>query len=159
DDGAVRATTRVVGQPLPRFDAPGKVTGGAVYAADFAMPGMLFGKIVRSREAHGRLLRVDTARAMTLAGVRAVITAADVANVRYGGAVKEETVFARDTIRFAGQPVAAIAATTPEAAEAGAAMVTVKAEPLPPVLDLTAALAPGAPLVHEAWQTYPAIPI
>ena len=58
---------RVVGQPLPRMDAPGKVTGTAVYAADFALPGMLVGRVVRSREPHARLVRVDTSRAAAIA--------------------------------------------------------------------------------------------
>ncbi len=150
---------RVVGQRLPRLDAPGKVTGTAVYAADFALPGMLHGKVLRSREAHARLLGVDAARARTLPGVRAVITAADVPDVRYGGALKDETVFARDKVRYVGQPVAAVAAATREAAEAALAAIDVAYEPLPAVFDVEAALAPGAPLIHEAWPTYTAIPI
>lgn len=151
--------TRVVGKSLPRFDAPGKVTGTAVYAADFALPGMLHGKIVRSSEPHARLRRVDPSRALAIAGVRAVITAADVPDVRYGGAIKDETVFARDKVRYVGQPVAAVVATTPEVALAGAEAVEAEYEPLPPVFDVAAALAPGAPLIHEAWQDYTAIPI
>ncbi|MBI4271231.1 MAG: xanthine dehydrogenase family protein [Candidatus Rokubacteria bacterium] len=151
--------TRVVGQSLPRMDAPGKVTGTAVFAADFALPGMLHGKILRSREPHARLVRIDAERARALPGVRAVLTAADIPDVRYGGALKDETVFARDRVRYVGQPVAAVAATTREAAEAALAAIDVVYDPLPAVLDLAAALAPGAPLVHEAWATYTAIPI
>jgi CO/xanthine dehydrogenase Mo-binding subunit len=150
---------RVVGKSLPRMDAPGKTTGTAVYAMDFALPGMLHGKVLRSREAHARLVRVDGGRARALPGVRAVITAADVPDVRYGGALKDETVFARDKVRYVGQPVAAVAAATREAAEAALAAIDVVYEPLPAVLDVEAALQPGAPLVHEAWQTYTAIPI
>ena len=150
---------RVVGKRLPRFDAPGKVTGTAVYAADFALPGMLFGRIVRSTEPHARIVRVDVARARALPGVRAVITAADIPDARYGGALKDETVFAQAKVRYVGQPVAAVAATTAEAAEAAAAAVEIVYEKLPPVFDLDAALAPGAPLVHEEWQSYAGIPI
>jgi len=152
-------TPRVVGRSLPRMDAPGKVTGTAVYAADFALPGMLHGRILRSREPHARLVRVDTGRARALPGVRAVLAAADVPDVRYGGALKDETVFARERVRYVGQPVAAVAATTRDAAEAALAAIEVVYDPLPAVLDLEAALAPGAPLVHEAWETYAAIPI
>lgn len=152
-------TTRVVGKPLPRLDASGKVTGTAIYAADFALPGMLYGKVLRSAEPHARLVRVDVSRTFRIPGVRAVITAADVPDARYGGALKDETVFARDKVRYVGQPVAAVAATTPEAAEAGVAAIEAAYEPLTPVFDLAAALAPGAPLVHEAWQTYSALPI
>src|SRR5215813_5656139 len=97
-------TTRVVGKPLPRFDAPGKVSGTAVYAADFALPGMLHGKIARSPSPHARIVRIDVERARALPGVRAVITAADVPDVRFGAAVKDETVFARDKVRYIGQP-------------------------------------------------------
>src|SRR5438034_185837 len=159
EDNTMSTGPRVVGQRLPRLDAPGKVTGTAVYAADFALPGMLHGKVLRSREAHARLLGVDAARARTLPGVRAVITAADVPDVRYGGALKDETVFARDKVRYVGQPVAAVAATTRGAAEAALAATDVPYEPLPAVFDVEAALAPGAPLIHEAWPTYTAIPI
>ncbi|HEU5169441.1 MAG TPA: xanthine dehydrogenase family protein molybdopterin-binding subunit, partial [Gemmatimonadales bacterium] len=151
--------TRVVGKSLPRLDAAGKVTGTAVYAADFALPGMLWGKVVRSREPHARIARLDMERARRMPGVRAVLAAADVPAVRYGGALKDETVFARDKVRYVGQPVAAVAAVTSEAAEAAAAAVEVTYEPLTPVLDLAAALAPGAPLVHEDWRAYTAIPI
>ena len=149
----------VVGKSLPRFDAPGKVTGTAVYAADFALPGMLVGKVFRSTQAHARLVSLDVGRARALPGVRAVIGAADVPEVRYGGGLKDETIFAVGKVRYVGQPVAAVAATTPEAAEAALAAIEVVYEPLPAVLDLEAALAPGAPLVHEEWQSYTAIPI
>jgi len=150
---------RVVGKSLPRMDGAGKVTGTAVYAADFALPGMLVGKVFRSAEPHARIMRLDTARARALPGVRAVMTAADVPDVRYGGALKDETVFARSKVRYVGQPVAAVAATTPEAADTALAAIEVVYESLPAVLDLDAALAPGAPLIHEEWASYTAIPI
>jgi len=150
---------RVVGKSLPRMDGAGKVTGTAVYAADFALPDMLVGKVFRSTEPHARIVRLDTARARALPGVRAVMSAADVPDVRYGGALKDETVFARGKVRYVGQPVAAVAATTPEAAEAALAAIEVVYEPLPAVFDLDAALAPGAPLIHEEWASYTAIPI
>src|SRR2546427_8183993 len=95
---------RVVGKSLPRMDGAGKVTGTAVYAADFAQPGMLVGKVFRSTEPHARIVRVDTARARALPGVRAVMTAADVPDVRYGGALQGETVFARGKVRYVCPP-------------------------------------------------------
>src|SRR5215471_16476039 len=115
--------TRVVGKPLPRFDAPGKVSGSAVYGADFALPGMLHGKVFRSAASHAKIASLDVSRARALPGVRAVITAADVPHVRYGGAVKDETVFATDKVRYIGQPVAAVAASTLEAANAALAAI------------------------------------
>jgi CO/xanthine dehydrogenase Mo-binding subunit len=150
---------RVVGKSLARLDASGKVTGTAVYAADFTLPGMLHGRIFRSTEPHARIVRLDLSRARQVPGVRAVISAADVPDVLYGGAVKDEPVFARDKVRYAGQPVAAVAAATPEAADAALGAIDVSYAPLPAVLDLDAALAPGAPLVHEQWRSYTAIPI
>src|SRR5438093_3273268 len=151
--------TRIVGRSVPRMDAPGKVTGTAIYAADFALPGMLYGKVLRSHEPHARLVRIDASRAARLPGVRAVITAADVPDVRYGGSVKDERVFARERIRFAGQPLAAVAATSLDAAATALAAIEVVCGPLPPVLDVAAALAPGAALVHEGWASYTALPI
>ncbi len=153
------AATRVVGQSLPRMDAPGKATGTATYAADFALPGMLHGAILRSTEPHSRLVRVDTSRAAKVPGVRAIIAAGDVPDVRYGGAVKDETVFARDKVRYVGQPLAAVAATTLAAATAALAEIQVVYEPLTPVFDLDAALATGATLIHEDWAEYAALPI
>src|SRR5215470_16721285 len=133
--GGLEVTMRVVGKPLPRVDAPGKVSGTAVYAADFALPGMLCGRVLRSTLPHARILRLDVTRACALPGVRAVITAADVPDVRYGAAVKDEPVFARDVVRYVGQPIAAVAAVTPEAAEAAVATIEAVYAPLTPVLD------------------------
>ena len=149
----------MVGQSLPRIDAPGKVTGTPVYAADFALPGMLYGTVcaagsrTRASCASTPAARRDARRA------RGHHRRRRPADVRYGGSVKDEEVFARDRIRFAGQPLAAVAATTLEAADAALAAIDVEYEPLPPVFDLAAALAPGAPLVHEGWAGYTALPI
>src|SRR2546422_9347274 len=98
------------------MDGAGKVTGTAVYAADFALPGMLVGKVFRSTEPHARIVRVDTARARALPGVRAVMTAADVPDVLYGGAPKDEEAFAPGQRGHVGQPGAAVRATTPHGA-------------------------------------------
>src|SRR5262249_44848178 len=149
--GGRKTMTRVVGRSLPRVDAPGKVTGTAIYAADFALPGMLWGKVLRSSEPHARIVRLDVSHALSQPGVRAVISAPDAPEVRCGAAVKDETVFARERVRYVGQPLAAVAATTPEAAEAALGAIEVVLEPLAPVLDLTGALSPGAPLVHDEW--------
>jgi CO/xanthine dehydrogenase Mo-binding subunit len=150
---------RTVGRRVPRMDAHAKVTGTAVFAADFTLPGALHGAIFRSTEAHARIVSIDTRRAAALPGVRAVIAAPDVPDVRYGGALKDETVFAKDRVRYIGQPVAAVAATTRDAAAAALAAIDVRYEPLPAVFEAEAAMAPGAPLVHPDWQTYTAIPL
>src|SRR2546425_9429254 len=142
---------RVVGKSLPRMDGAGKVTGTAVYAADVALPGMLVGKVFRSTEPHARIVRVDTARARALPGVRAVMTAADVPDVRYGGALKDETGFARSKVRYVGQPVAAVAGATPEAADAAPAAIEGVYESLPPLPHPDAALGPRAPPIPAEW--------
>ncbi len=91
--------------------------------------------------------------------MRAVITAADVPDVRYGGGVKDEKVFARERVRFAGQPLAAVAAGRRRPPTRRWPRSRSVCEPLPAVVDVAAALAPGAPLVHEGWAGYTALPI
>jgi CO/xanthine dehydrogenase Mo-binding subunit len=150
---------RVVGKRVPRLDAYGKVTGKTVFGVDFALPGMLHGRVVRSPYPHARIVSIDVTRAAALSGVRTIIAARDVPDIRYGGSLKDEPIFARDHARYAGQPVAAVAAVTPEVAVAALAAIDVRWEPLPPVFDPEEAMAPGAPLVHENWEQYAALPI
>ena len=98
---------RVAGKRLSRLDGVGKVTGSHVYAADFVLPGMLFGKVLRSPHAHARIVRLDVARARALPGVRCVMTAADLPAIRFGTAVKDRPVLAHGEVRFAGRDGAA----------------------------------------------------
>ena len=150
---------RIAGRRLPRPDGIGKVTGKHIYAADFALPGMLFGKVFRSPVAHALIKRLETRRALALPGVKAVITAAEIPAVRFGQAVKDTTVLATDRVRFAGHPIAAVAATSLECAEDALAAIEVEFAPLPAVLDPEAALADDAPLLHADWPSYKALPI
>ena len=149
---------RVAGRRLPRMDGIGKVTGKHVYAADFTLAGMLFGKILRSARAHALSRRLDTSRAAAMPGVRAVITAADIPAVRFGQAVRDTTVFALDRVLFIGHPIAAVAAVSLEIAERALATIDVEYEDLPAVFDMEAALE-SAVLVHPEWATYKALPI
>lgn len=149
----------VVGHRLPRLDGATKATGRFVYGADFTLPGTLYGKVLRSSVPHARLRSIDTSVARAMPGVRAVITQADVPQVRYGNAVKDQTVFALDTVRFIGHPLAAVAADTGEIAERALTAIRVELEPLPPLYDPEAALAPDAPLLHPDWQSYTALPV
>jgi CO/xanthine dehydrogenase Mo-binding subunit len=155
----LRNAKTVAGRRLPRLDGVPKVTGRFVYGADVMLPGTLHGKVLRSVAPHARLLRIDTRRARTIPGVRAVITSADIPRVRYGNAIKDQTVFATDIVRFVGHPLAAVAATSLEIAERALAMIDVELEPLPPLYDPEAALAATAPLLHPDWASYTAIPI
>ena len=103
-------TYRVIGKAIPRVDGPEKVTGRAQYAADVSLPGLLWGKALRSPYPHARILSIDTSEARRLPGVHAVITAADIADVPYGRTLKDISVLARDRVRFAGERVAAVVA-------------------------------------------------
>lgn len=150
---------RVIGQRLARIDGLGKVTGRAGYAADIVLPGMLFGRIFRSTVPHALIRRLDVSRALSLPGVRAVVTAADLPNARYGQAVKDTPVLATDRVQFVGHPVAAIAATSLEIAEAALSAIEVEYEPLPAVFDPEQALAPDSVLIHPQWQSYDALPV
>ena len=150
---------RVAGKRLNRIDGIGKVTGKHVYAADFALPGMLFGKILRSGEAHARIARLDVAKALSLPGVRSVLTAQDIPQIRFGTAIKDRTMFAEGEVRFRGEAIAAVAATSLEIAEAAVRAIEIEYEPLPAVFDPEEALLPGAPLVHAGWNDYQALPV
>lgn len=150
---------RVAGKRLKRIDGIGKVTGKHVYASDFALPGMLFGKILRSSEAHARIVRLDVAKAAALPGVRCVLTAKDIPQIRFGTAIKDRPVFADGVVRFRGEAIAAVAATSLETAESAVRAIEIAYEPLPAVFDPEEALRPGAPLVHAAWRDYQALPV
>jgi CO/xanthine dehydrogenase Mo-binding subunit len=149
---------RVAGQRLPRLDGIGKVTGKHVYAADFTLPGMLFGKVLRSRRAHALIRKLDISRAAAITGVRGIITSADIPAVRFGQAVRDTSVFALDRVLFAGHPIAAVAATSLEIAEQAIAAIDVEFEDLPTLFDPEAALDSNI-RIHPDWETYKALPI
>jgi CO/xanthine dehydrogenase Mo-binding subunit len=150
---------RVAGRRLNRIDGIGKVTGTHVYAADFALPGMLFGKVLRSPHPHARIMRLDVSKARALAGVRTVLTASDLPAIRFGTAVKDRAILAQGEVRFVGEAIAAVAATSLEIAEQAVGLIEVDYAPLPAVFDMEAAMATDAPLVHADWQGYQALPV
>ncbi|MGE0698200.1 MAG: xanthine dehydrogenase family protein molybdopterin-binding subunit [Hyphomicrobiaceae bacterium] len=150
---------RVVGQRLPRVDAGERVTGRAIYPADLVRPGMLHGAVLRSPHAHARIRRIDTARALALKGVKAVVTGADFPAIApntiipFGetGAdlwVAAVIVIARDKALWIGHPVAAVAAIDPHVAAEALALIEVDYEVLPVAASIEAAMAPGAPILH-----------
>lgn len=149
---------RIIGKSFPRLDASGKVSGKAVYGTDFAMQGMLHGKLVSSPIASGEILSIDVEQAMALPGVYAVVTATDIPAQRYGSFVKDMEVFASKRVNFVGQPVAAVVARTVEEAEIAAKAVIVKYKELAAVFSTEEAVQPNAPLVHPEWQEYKAVP-
>jgi CO/xanthine dehydrogenase Mo-binding subunit len=149
----------VAGRRLPRLDAPVKVTGTQVYGADFALPGMLHGKLFRSPVPHASIRGVDVRAALAIDGVRAVITAADIPPTRYGPAVKDMPALATDRVRYIGEPIAAVAAVSAEVAEQAVAAIQAAFKPLPALFEPEAALAKNAPLLHPEWESYAGLPV
>ncbi|HXG52113.1 MAG TPA: xanthine dehydrogenase family protein molybdopterin-binding subunit [candidate division Zixibacteria bacterium] len=140
----------IVGRAQPRIDGEEKTTGRALYTVDVALPGMAHARVLRSPYAHARLLRVDASKAERLPGVYAVITREDQRHLgMFGAAYKDQTIVAVDKVRYAGDPVAAVAAADEEIAEEALDLIEVDYEELPAVTSIEEALAPGAPLVHD----------
>ena len=148
---------RYVGTRPIRPDGVDKVTGRANYGADFAMPGMLYGAVVRSPHAHANIVSIDTSGALALDGVRAVVTGADFPSVAPGEieggegegdyADMAQNVMARGKVLYHGHAVAAVAATSQRIANEAARLIEVAYEVLTPVLDLDTAMADDATLL------------
>lgn len=139
---------KAIGRRIPRRDALQQVTGQICYAEDIRLPDMLHVKFLRSRHAHARILRIDISRAATAPGVAAVITGSDVPFNRMGAFIQDQPILANERVRYLGDPVAAIAATTPEAAEHALGLIDVEYEILPAVFDPFQALEKDAPILH-----------
>jgi len=148
---------RWVGTDVPRVDGLEKVTGAARYTADLKFPRMLHAAVVRSPHPHALVRDVRLEAAARVPGVRAVAAGRDFP-FHVGIYLKDQTVFATDRVRYVGDPVAAVAAETPEAAREAAARVEVEYEPLRPVFDVAEGLAPDAPLVHPELGRYECVP-
>jgi carbon-monoxide dehydrogenase large subunit len=143
----------VVGTSVPRLDALEKVTGRAVYGVDVELPGMLYGAAVRSPLPHARIVKLDTTKAARTPGVRVVVTGKDFPYV-FGSLIQDQPFLAIDKVRFAGEPVVAVAAETEAAAQEAVEKVKVVYEELPAVFDPREAMAEGAPLIHEKLAEY-----
>jgi CO/xanthine dehydrogenase Mo-binding subunit len=144
----------VVGKGLPRVDTIAKATGEAIFAEDIFLPGMLWGKILRSPYPHARLVSIDTSEAERLPGVKAVMTGNDVAGVRYAFVdtphyPADEYPLAVDKARYIGDGVAAVAAVDEATAEAALGLIRVEYEQLPAVFDPEEAMKPEAPVLHD----------
>lgn len=152
---------QTVGKPLPRIEGVDKVTGKTQYAADVPVEGLLWGKVLRSPVPHARIVRIDTEKAKNLAGVRAVLTGADLPPVYVGSRMKDMPVLAKERVRFVGDPVAAVAAESREIAEEAVNLIGAEYDELPAVYDPEEALRPGAPVLHEDRSRYrnaPSVP-
>src|SRR5207237_1795745 len=114
--------------------------GQALYAADLLLPGMLWGKVLRSPYPHANILNIDTAKARQVPGVHAVLTGQDLPDRRVGRLLRDIPVLARDRVLFVGEKVAAVAAETVEAAARALKLIDVTYEELSPVSDPVAAM-------------------
>jgi CO/xanthine dehydrogenase Mo-binding subunit len=129
-----------------------KVMGKAVYGSDIKLPGMLYGKILRSPHSHARIKGIDVEAAEGIPGVRAILTGADTPKIPYGIVVDDELPLADSLARYIGDEVAAVAAVDYETAAKAAATIKVDYEELPAVFDPREALKPGAPQLHEKFE-------
>ncbi|MCI0437886.1 MAG: xanthine dehydrogenase family protein molybdopterin-binding subunit [Chloroflexi bacterium] len=151
---------KVIGTRPVRHDGVDKVTGKALYGADIHLPGMLYGKVLRSPHAHARIKRIDTSKAEAHPAVRAVATSKDLVSVE--DRIEEvgedvytslkyirDNFFATDKVLYKGHPVAAVAATNPHVAEEALKLIEVEYEALPSVTNVEDAMKPDAPILHE----------
>ncbi len=139
-----------------RPDGKEKVTGAGRYTADVTLAGQLHARFKYADYTRARIRGIDTAAAKALPGVYAVLTHEDVPDVLYGQLVKDRRLFAKEEVRYEADVVAAVAALTPEIADAAIGLIAVDYEPLTPLTDPAAALADDAPLIHENWADYEA---
>jgi len=137
-----------------RLEAPEKTTGNATFVGDMKRANLLVGKILRSQVPHARIKRIGTDKAMSIPGVAAVITAQDFPDVRWGLVLHDETVLARNKIRYIGEPLAAVAAVDVETAQRALDLIELEIEELPGVFTFEQSIDPQAPLVHEEFKEY-----
>ena len=141
----------VVGKRLPKIDAPDKSTGRAIYTDDITLPNMIYGKLLLSPVPHAKIKSIDTMRAKSLPGVKVVLTGADVPDITWGTspARYDETILAKDKVRFVGDVVAAVAAVDEETCYKALDLIDVEYEELPAVFDPMEAMQDGAPRLFE----------
>jgi CO/xanthine dehydrogenase Mo-binding subunit len=148
------ATSDPVGKSVPRIDVVEKVTGAAVFADDMQFgPGLTYGRLVRSPHAHALVKKVDASKALQLPGVKAVVTGKDVPT-RLGLYLIDRPIFAFDRVRYVGDVVAGVVATSERIADEAARLVAVEYEVLPAVFDSQEAAQPDAPLLHPDLGEY-----
>jgi len=151
---------KAVGARLPRYDGIGHVTGRTVYVDDVRVGRALWVKALRSPHHHAGIRRLDTAKAEAMAGVHAVVTHGDVPKNVYGhleglGVPADEPLLAEDEVRYKGQPIAAVAAESEEAAQAAVEAIAVEFQERPTLFDIRKALDPDAPTIHPWGNVYP----
>ena len=159
----------VVGHETARIDAVERTTGKATYSGDVMLPGMLYARVLRSPHPHARIRRIDASKALALPGVKAIVSHENCTTLwgagsisggaQYNEEVKKITKHRRyafnNPVRFAGEPVAAVAAVDRHTAEEALQLIAVDYEPLPFVLDPEEALKPGAPQIWPEGNLSP----
>ena len=141
----------VVGKRPIRHDGYDKVTGKAQYGADITLPGLLHGKILRSPHPHARIVSIDTSKAEKHPEVRAVVTGRHLAE-EFKKKPAGANILASDKVLYKGHAIAALAASSPHAAEEALSLIEVQYELLPAVTDAEDAMKPDAPLLHEEYE-------
>jgi xanthine dehydrogenase molybdenum-binding subunit len=139
----------VVGKRIPKLDAAQKAMGRAEYIQDIKLPGMLYGKILYSKYAHARIVRIDISRAKALAGVHAVLTGDDVPKKMKLGFYKDNPPIKKNKVCSFRDEVAAVAATSPEVAKRALDLIEIEYEELPAIFDPEKAMEKDAPIIHE----------
>src|SRR5215831_18228996 len=147
-----RKPTRIVGRPFTKVDGAPKVTGQTKFADDVVLPRMLHCKLLRAKVAHARIVSIDVSRALAAPGVVAVATGKDLP-IPFGilPVSQDEHALCPDRVRYVGDPVAAIAAVSEDAAFDALDLVRVEYEPLPPIGSIEDGLvpAPGGVPIHD----------
>jgi len=154
---------KVIGSRPVRHDGVDKVTGRAKYGADYALPGMLYGKVLRSPHAHARIKSIKYDKVLKMPGVFAVITGADfpevttetvpiVGEYKINARHLSYNVMARDRVLYDGHAVAAVAANSPHIAEEALRLIEVEYEVLPPVMTLDDAMKPDAHILFPEMR-------
>jgi CO/xanthine dehydrogenase Mo-binding subunit len=154
----VNLSNKWIGKRTIRPDGEDKVTGRAQYAADYSMPGQIYGKVLRSPHPHARILSIDTSKALALPGVKAVVTGKDFVEFPVDKSIMlgiqdmrwmARNVIAREKVLFIGHPVAAVAASTLKIAKEALKLIKVEYEVLPWAIEIDDALKPDAPILHD----------
>ena len=140
-----------ISESVPRRDGVAKVTGGARFTTDVALPGMAHARLLRSPYAHARIVSIDVSAARAHPGVIAVVTADDLpdVNLYYGHALADHPLIATGKVRFAGEPVVGVVAEDAATAEEALRLIDLDFEPLPVVTTVEASLEDDAPVIHE----------
>lgn len=153
-----------VGKNVIREDGAEKATGAGAFTTDMHLPGMLYGKFLRSKLPHAKILHIDASKALKVSGVKAVLTAEGCPRdengnlLTIGAYIRDHPILAHTKVRFVGEAIAVVAARDEDSAEEAAEQIDVDYEELPAVFDPIEAMKPDAPLVHENLDQYEPVP-